>query len=473
MKIRLSFFAALLLLGLSVHSSAFANSLNVSLVVLSDSTSTATSTPDATSTPPVATSTTPQQAFSVNTVNSPSYPLGNKISGTVNIVALSDSATVSWESELPALMTFSWGRTTEYEIGSHASAWPQNAFEVDLVNLKPDTRYYYTFALTDASGKNIYWNGSFQTRPLPDVIAPVPPDNFRATINPQGILFNWTNPDSVNFSYVRLVRSQYSYPTDPLGGKVVYEGGSQYARDPSLDKGKDYYYSIFSADNQGNFSSPAVLHVLYAGSTAVLPGGGPGNIYSDPLLHNGAPYYATVYPPSNVSGFLCSSIGRLFAESSLSDSSIYKLPIENISFTQASATDVFSTSTLLVRANQPVYLSMQSISSIVPGDLITLCLSAGSKESQKAFILSLDKNTGLYTGALPAFDGTEPYKFYIGLLKANGSGEEILANAGIFFVDENNTGTARQDSFWLLLSLILIPMVTILTMLFRYLARRR
>jgi len=86
------------------------------------------------------------------------------------------------------------------------------------------------------------------------------------TVGYQGnsVVINWHNPtDAAHFSGVRIVRSSYTVPLDQFSGKVVYQGSGTYALDTGGIPGTVYYYTAFSYDAVGNYSSGAVFFAVW------------------------------------------------------------------------------------------------------------------------------------------------------------------------------------------------------------------
>lgn len=84
------------------------------------------------------------------------------------------------------------------------------------------------------------------------------------------VLIGWHNPPGM-FSGVRIVRSPYGIPTDPFAGEVVYQGSGTYTIDTTGIPGTTYFYTIFSYNGVGQYSSGTVFAVVWPGSnTSVL-----------------------------------------------------------------------------------------------------------------------------------------------------------------------------------------------------------
>ncbi|MES3031033.1 MAG: hypothetical protein V4697_01315 [Patescibacteria group bacterium] len=95
--------------------------------------------------------------------------------------------------------------------------------------------------------------------------------NVRATPYENSIALTWNNPTSAIFAGVRIVRSERFFPRDIFDGEVVYEGGSEGFEDRDVVSEKTYYYTIFSKDENGGYSSGALTQARIGGGRVVDP----------------------------------------------------------------------------------------------------------------------------------------------------------------------------------------------------------
>lgn len=91
------------------------------------------------------------------------------------------------------------------------------------------------------------------------------------TVGYQGetIVIHWQNPPGI--SGVRIMRSPYGVPLDPLAGQVIYQGAGTYTIDTSGTPGTIYYYTIFTYTTMGQYSSGAVFSVIWPTTTPPSP----------------------------------------------------------------------------------------------------------------------------------------------------------------------------------------------------------
>ncbi|MEM3062755.1 MAG: fibronectin type III domain-containing protein [Nitrososphaerota archaeon] len=108
--------------------------------------------------------------------------------------------------------------------------------------------------LNNALGTDIL-SGVYNGRYTLDATPPANVSNFTATAGDAKITLQWTNPSTLDFAAVRIVRKTVSYPTTIDDGTIIYEGSATTYTDSSLTNGTTYYYKAFSRDAVFNYSS--------------------------------------------------------------------------------------------------------------------------------------------------------------------------------------------------------------------------
>jgi hypothetical protein len=150
-----------------------------------------------------------------------------------------------------------------------------------LSNLLPNTTY--SFQIRAQSGRSAETSiKTFTTHALPDTTAPANVTDLVAhlisdTNGKDAIKLDWHNPDDPDFTDVRIVRSEEFFPDDPLAGLVVYEGAGESAVDKRVATGHTYYYTAFTRDALGNYSSGAVTYLTIGRSSDGTATTTPGN----------------------------------------------------------------------------------------------------------------------------------------------------------------------------------------------------
>ncbi len=87
-----------------------------------------------------------------------------------------------------------------------------------------------------------------------------PPSNvlrLTATVSETEVALAWTNPDDDDFAGVRIQRMTEGFPTSHEMGSNVYDGTGESFTDSDVTLGVTYYYTVFSYDDEGNYSSGA------------------------------------------------------------------------------------------------------------------------------------------------------------------------------------------------------------------------
>ena len=176
-------------------------------------------------------------------------------------------ADLKWQTNLSAISTIVWGKTLSYEIGvikesvsnlAHASLFP---------DLKSNTKYYFKIDAVDPQTlETATYSGFFQTLPINPSVGP-PPNvlDFIAVYNlaSKGVDLTWTNPTDPNFDSVKIMRSTIFFPIDPDEGDLIYEGKGEYAFDPNVVANVTYYYTLFTRNSVGEYSSGSIAWVLF------------------------------------------------------------------------------------------------------------------------------------------------------------------------------------------------------------------
>ena len=148
-----------------------------------------------------------------------------------------------------------WGKTTDYKLGIISNTNYLINHSVLIENLTPDSLYHFITELRDRANNIVKsQDQSFRTLSLPDEIPPANVNNLKAKEGDVQIDLFWENPPDPDFKEIKIVRNNQFYPQDPNDGEVVYQGSNQSFTDKDvLDE--NYYYTIFTYDTLGNYSS--------------------------------------------------------------------------------------------------------------------------------------------------------------------------------------------------------------------------
>lgn len=174
------------------------------------------------------------------------------------------SAVIKWNSSIPTMSNLRWGTNPDYKDGVIKNINFLLDHKVELRGLKEGTVYYFSIEAENLLGKTTsIENQVFMTLSLLDTTPPSNPTNVKGFSDTSGITISWTNPTEEDFDYIRVMRNDFRYYGSPYIGKVVYEGNGNYFIDSKVVEGHKYFYSLFSRDRAGNYSSGALINIIH------------------------------------------------------------------------------------------------------------------------------------------------------------------------------------------------------------------
>lgn len=181
------------------------------------------------------------------------------------------SAEISWKTDAISRCEVSFGQRPEYEGGTVAETDLAQAHKTQLNNLLSGTLYHFKIACFNISQKKSETGDQqFMTLMPPDTEAPTNVNNFQATAGTGDIRLDWNNPKD-DFAGVIIVRREDFYASDPRQGKIIYDGQQEAFIDVDVVPGKRYYYTAFTYDGSGNFSSGAIATAAIAEPGKAVP----------------------------------------------------------------------------------------------------------------------------------------------------------------------------------------------------------
>lgn len=167
-----------------------------------------------------------------------------------------NSAIITWKTVHEfSTSKVSWGTNSDYSDGVLSSPQLLREHNTQIDSLKENTIYYFLITAIDASGNQSFYDGRFVTGKAEDLIAPANVKNFTAVVKQNSVYLSWANPTDNDFNFTRIVRSTTFFPIDPYNGQVVFEGQVENFEDKNVIPGVLYYYSAFTRDTNGNYSS--------------------------------------------------------------------------------------------------------------------------------------------------------------------------------------------------------------------------
>ncbi len=181
--------------------------------------------------------------------------------GSIRVEILSDtSVIIHWQTYGYSLGTLSWGKNTDADYGAVAEINYSTHHQIELDNLEPGTKYYFKIQSTDKDG-HITYVGALPFVTTSRFRSPINVINFSYKLVGNDLKLSWKYSSNQSFRDVLILRSEYFYPTDPTFGKLIYKGAGNSVTDSNLSIDQDYYYAAFVENNDGNFSSGALLYV--------------------------------------------------------------------------------------------------------------------------------------------------------------------------------------------------------------------
>ena len=94
-----------------------------------------------------------------------------------------------------------------------------------------------------------------------DTTAPAEVTSLKAVHGDSLVSLSWVNPADTDFKEVMIRCSDTAYPGDPADGYEVYVGTGPTANESGLTNGTQYYYTIFTCDNSGNYSTGETIAI--------------------------------------------------------------------------------------------------------------------------------------------------------------------------------------------------------------------
>lgn len=188
----------------------------------------------------------------------------DNVFSNLTVLVSYNSATIKWNSIIPTMSNLKWGTSPDYKDGVIKNINYIIEHKVELTNLKDGTIYYFNIQAENLLGKtNSLENQQFRTLSLLDTTPPGNPTNVEADSSSVGVTVSWNNSTDPDFDFIRVLRSTDRFYGSPLVGVVVYEGRGTYFVDSNVKANTKYYYSLFSRDRAGNYSSGSLVDIVH------------------------------------------------------------------------------------------------------------------------------------------------------------------------------------------------------------------
>jgi hypothetical protein len=200
------------------------------------------------------------------------------------------SAMVSWKTNEPCLAELYYGKTRNFELGplvAHADSY-EDYHEVALSNLEPGMKYYLKIRVQNQKGvRNTVTSYSFYT--LPKFLGVPNVGNLAAMQADKTIVLTWENPAADNFRGVQINKN-IGYPAWNINeGEKVFSGLMETFVDANIKDKTAYFYTVFSYDDQGHFSSGVITSLTTDFAAAGGEGGQEGPEAGEEEIPEGIP----------------------------------------------------------------------------------------------------------------------------------------------------------------------------------------
>ena len=337
-----------------------------------------------------------------------------------NLVIVPDftKATITWDSSVGTISTLKWGETAEVKEGTLSSVIFVLKHKMEIINLKPGTMYYFVIESRDAKGNSstfppVY----FFTKFLKDTTFPLNPRNVKATADISGITITWENPPDKNFSYVRIMRHEDRFRGNPFLGKLIYEGSEERFLDKNVVPGKKYYYTLFSRDTNGDYSSGVGVSATAYSEKEIPP-----VVTPPPVI---PPVVPPVTPPAEIPG-----------------EEIPKVLTENFFVYQYNklVEQLLKNKIIYIDGDQSTIVD--TAAKTFPDDLINVLDKKGNIIGQ--FLFAFNSDSGRYQGVIPPLEKRGIYDIKIYRYKDE---MPVIIGEGSVFVKESIGLEIKKPSY--------------------------
>ena len=183
-----------------------------------------------------------------------------------------NSVIINWDTNEQSLCQLFFGETQEYKKETITETVFFRKHSTKLIGLSPETIYHFKITCEDTNrNQTETTNQKFTTLSLPDITPPLNITNFEAIPGDEQIELKWQNPLESDFKGVKIMRSTEFYPSNPNEGIAVYNSKRDRFLDINLVNGIYYYYTAFTYDKTGNYSSGAIIATIPQKSSTIPP----------------------------------------------------------------------------------------------------------------------------------------------------------------------------------------------------------
>jgi len=170
---------------------------------------------------------------------------------------------IAWRTNEPAACSLRVGRDiNSLVLNSEGISFLSNHL-MEVQGLETNSAYIFQVKCFDqAYNRSEFLGSKFETLLPIDNTAPGNVSSFRAVYEKGAIKLSWKNPPDSDLAGVRILRSDIFFLSNPWQGLPIYYDKKESFIDKNVKLDTKYYYSAFSYDYVGNYSSGAVVSVL-------------------------------------------------------------------------------------------------------------------------------------------------------------------------------------------------------------------
>lgn len=328
----------------------------------------------------------------------------------------SEVARLRFQTNIPTQYTLSYQSKADGS-GVAQTAALQREHRTVLAELRPDTSYEYTLRIRDRFGRVRVEAGSFTTEVSRSAVAPANVISFTAFTAGSDVLLQWEPPETESHAYVRVVRNNRFFPSDPSAGVVVYEGtASAFTDVGAVQTHKTQYYTAFAYDFSGMPASGviAVASRRLSVTDELLPSTQP----TDPI---------TTASSTATSGSPVASIDR----------SAFRV-------VQGDTATDFTTTDIKIAANQPFRFALSAEAVPAGVRLVTVTLWRPEVTAPPlAFVLRRSEDEARYGAVLPGLRESGVYDVQLDFY--DGTHERVASLTGLLGVSEQGVAAPSAD----------------------------
>jgi cysteine-rich repeat protein len=169
---------------------------------------------------------------------------------------LGNDVLISWETNRLVLSELWWGETQEVSDQKIFETVRKINHQTTLKNLETGKEYFFKIVVND------FLRGRAETQvfsviifPEDDSEAPKNVSNLKAVYKNGKVHLTWENPIDSDLQAVKVLRKDDIFSNYINDGLVIFNSKGEEAIDPNVEFDELYFYTVYTYDNDFNFSS--------------------------------------------------------------------------------------------------------------------------------------------------------------------------------------------------------------------------